>query len=225
MNLTTQRAHIGFWDAFAPWYEKWLSRTAYHHPIVHEISGMLEPGWSVLDIGAGTGVLSLPLTALGCTVEAVEPSEGMRRIFTEKLNSLRVTGVDISPERWETYRRSEGKAPDLIVACNSLHLVDGGIMAAMEKVFAQGAGNLCLVTEINLDRFVDFKEIGRLQRDYDFLYIKNFTVDSTFYFDSMDEVPDLSDLLGRNIDVVTTRNAVFERDSTDIALLWWERRT
>jgi 2-polyprenyl-3-methyl-5-hydroxy-6-metoxy-1,4-benzoquinol methylase len=104
MNLTTIHGDLSFWDIFAPWYEKWLSRGSYHQPLIKELSSIIEPGWRVLDIGAATGVLSLPLSALGCTVEAVEPSEGMRRIFNKKLTGFGVRDIDISPERWESYQ-------------------------------------------------------------------------------------------------------------------------
>jgi len=45
---------------------------------------MVEPGWKVLDIGAGNGVLSLPLCAIGCEVTALEPSWGMRSLFLRR---------------------------------------------------------------------------------------------------------------------------------------------
>lgn len=223
MNLTTLRGDVAFWDRFAPWYEKWLTRGSYHQAIVREVIQAAEQGSRVLDIGAGTGVLSLPLAALGCTVEAVEPSEGMRRIFSRKLDSLGVRSVEVVPETWEAYERTGSEPPDLVVACNSLQLVQGGLMEGMRKVFAQNAGAVCLVTEINQDLFIDFKEIHALQEHYEFLFIRKLTVDSSFVFEDMDEAMMFSDLLGKQMRVESAPEGCVQRDRTDVAIVMWER--
>ncbi|MGO9614171.1 MAG: class I SAM-dependent methyltransferase [Dissulfurispiraceae bacterium] len=224
MNLTTLRGDISFWDAFAPWYEKWLSRGSYHGVIIKELSKMLEQGWRVLDIGAATGVISIPMAALGCSVKALEPSSGMRQLFKKKLAALEDIPVEIVSERWESYRPDTSDPHDLIVACNSLHLTHGGIKRGMEKVFGQNAAFVCLVTEINLDMFIDFREIHTMQNDYDFLFIKEFTLDSSFHFEELEEVMELSMALNRQIPVETVNDAIVNRSSTDIAILLWERR-
>jgi 2-polyprenyl-3-methyl-5-hydroxy-6-metoxy-1,4-benzoquinol methylase len=223
MNLTTLRGDIAFWDRFAPWYEKWLTRGSYHQAIVREVTRAVEQGSRVLDIGAGTGVLSLPLAALGCTVVAVEPSEGMQHIFRGKLHSLGVRTVEIVPDRWETYEQTGSTPPDFIVACNSLHLTQGGLMEGMKKVFAHDAGAVCLVTEINQDLFIDFKEIHALQKHYEFLFIRKLTVDSSFFFVDMDEAMALSELLGKQRQVESAPDGIVQRDRTDVAVVLWER--
>jgi 2-polyprenyl-3-methyl-5-hydroxy-6-metoxy-1,4-benzoquinol methylase len=227
MNLTTLRGDIRFWDRFAPWYEKWLTRGLYHQAIIREVTQAVEQGARVLDIGAGTGVLSLPLAALGCTVEAVEPSEGMRSIFSGKIHSLGVRTVEIVPERWETYEQTTTEPHDFIVACNCLHLTQGGLMEGMQKVFAHEAGAVCLITEINQDLFIDFKEIHALQKDYEFLFIRKLTVDSSFVFEDMDEAMVLSDLLGKGGRVGRIESApegIVQRDRTDVAVVMWEKK-
>jgi Methyltransferase domain len=223
MNLTTLRGDIGFWDRFAPWYEKWLSRGTYHQPIIREVTHVIEPGWRVLDIGAATGVLSLPMAAMGCSVEAIEPSEGMRRFFRERISAFRVD-VEIIPDRWETYQPVSATPPDLIVACNSLHLTEGGMMQGMQKVFSIGAGCVCLVTEINQDLFIDFREIHALQDTYEFQFIRKATVDSSFCFDGMDEAMNLSELLRKRVRVTSEEGSMVQRDRTDVAVVLWERK-
>ena len=96
MNITNLRRDLQFWDEFAPWYEKWINRGNYHKPLIREITGMVETGWKVLDIGAGTGVLSLPIVSLGCTVVALEPSGGMRDILKDKLASLQIKEIEVN---------------------------------------------------------------------------------------------------------------------------------
>ena len=45
------------------------------------LTTMVSPGWRVLDMGAGSGILSLPRCTIGCEVTAMEPSIGMRSLL------------------------------------------------------------------------------------------------------------------------------------------------
>jgi SAM-dependent methyltransferase len=224
MNITTLRRDLQFWDAFAPWYEKWLTRGDYHKPLIREITNMIDPGWKVLDIGAGTGVLSLPIVSLGCTVTVLEPSGGMRDILTDKLTSLNIKNIDIYNERWEDFRSQRAKDLDLVIACNSLHLTEGGIARGMEKAFHSMSCNLCLITEINQGIFIDFKHIDSLQNTHDFLFIKTLRVDSSFHFQSPDEVSEITDVMQREMPVTREDDTLVQRDKTDVAIVWWERK-
>ena len=78
-------ATVGFWDGYARWYKLWVEHNSYHAPIIDFLRQTVEPGWRVLDIGAGSGVLSLPLSAMGCEVTAIEPSIQMRRLLFEEM--------------------------------------------------------------------------------------------------------------------------------------------
>lgn len=222
MNLTLLNRDQSFWDRFAPFYHKWANRGAYHKPILQEISNMAEPGWDVLDIGAATGVLAIPMAAFGCRVIALEPSLRMREIFRDKLASLGINNIKIVDRSWEDMQTV--KAPDLIVACNSLHLTAGGMMEGMKKAFESGAGQIVLITEVNQGIFIDFKDIDRLQNAYEFLYIRNYRVDSSFIFDSMDEVRELEALLERKLSIDWENGMPCQKDVADIALVWWEKR-
>ncbi len=224
MNLTRLRGAVEFWDAFAPWYEKWLLRGSYHTPVIREVSRMIEPGWRVLDVGAGTGVLSVPMSSLGCTVSALEPSKGMRAILDKKISSLDVRSVLTLTDCWEDFQLPREQPFDLIVACNSLHLTRGGILAGMKKVFSAGPAFVCLITEINQDIFIDFKEVNILQDAYTFLSLMTYRTDSTFHFEDMDEVGEISRFFGIPIKVELREGRPVQSDSTEVAVLWWERR-
>lgn len=221
MNLTTLRGDLSFWDRFSPWYEKWAARGEYHRPLVRELSSMVEPGWKVLDIGAATGTLSIPLYSLGCTVHSLEPSPGMCSILKEKISGLSITGIDCINERWEEFATPDRY--DLLLASNSLHLTEGGILGGMKKVFANLPAYICLITEINQQEFIDFKEIDKLQKNYNFLYIRNYRLNSSFIFQDMEEAEAVSELLERELSLTRVGDVIVEPSSTDVAVLWWER--
>lgn len=51
-------------------------------------AGSLQPGTSVLDIGAGTGRVAIPFAEFGCDVVALEPSPGMIETLRAKMGAL-----------------------------------------------------------------------------------------------------------------------------------------
>jgi ubiquinone/menaquinone biosynthesis C-methylase UbiE len=224
MNITTLRKDLRFWDAFAPWYEKWLNRGEYHKLLIREITHMIEPGWKVLDIGGGTGALALPMSSLGCTVTVLEPSEGMRDVLTDKLTSLDIKDIEIDMQRWEDFPSQRGKDFDLIIACDSLHLTDGGIAGGMKKAYDLMSKNVCLITEINQGMFIDFKHIDSLQNTYSFLFIRTLRVDSSFYFEDFHEVKEVQDILSCEMPVTMEGDRLVQRDETDVAIVWWEKK-
>lgn len=221
MNLTNLKGNRDFWDTFAPWYERWASRGQYHKPILYELSQMIEQGWKVLDIGAATGVLSIPMASLGCSVHALEPSNGMQEILKRKLSELNIK-VDTLQKRWEDYE-GEKKQFNLILACNSLHLTEGGIKGGMRRVFEFLPEYVCLITEINQSLFIDFREIDSLQKDYQFLYIRNYRCDSSFIFENQSELDSFKETFNLDIETEEVDGRLIQKDWTDIAVLWWER--
>ncbi len=225
MNITTLKpVDITFWDRFAPSYEKWLTRGNYHKVILRELRCIIEKEWSVLDIGAGTGVLSIPMAPFGCNVTALEPSSGMIDIFRHKLDVLSTSNIEIQKSKWEESSHQDPQVYDLILACNSLHLVYGGFITAMTKIFEFRPLNVCLITEINNDYFIDFKEIDSLQNEYNFLFIKTYSVDSSFCFKDMNEVNELQEITGSKIEILMNQETLVQIDKTDIAILCWERK-
>ncbi len=142
---------------------------------------MARPTWRVLDIGAGNGVLSMPLARMGCEVTALEPSSAMRHLLRQAAD--RSHGMHTDMRRWETVPCEAFRGYDLILACNSLHLTQIGFTPALAKVFATEPKRVVVVTEfvspeiripIRLRNY--YMEYGRIEQ-----------VDSSFAYHSVDE--------------------------------------
>ncbi len=79
--------------------ELWKRRTAAHEESHEEaattglVRGMLPPGGSLLDVGAGTGRASLPLAVEGWALTAVEKNPGMAQGLREEAQRL---GVEVT---------------------------------------------------------------------------------------------------------------------------------
>ncbi len=211
MNLTTLPRDLSFWDQFAPYYEQWAACSGYHQPILHDLASMVEVGWRVLDIGAATGTLAIPLASLGCRVTALEPSRGMREILLKKIRELNIAEIEVVPLRWEEYESREEL--DLIIASNSLHLFRGGLLEGARKAFRHKPAYFCLITET--EGFpIDFRAIDAIADGYQFLYIKTIETRSLCTDESALEL----------LKAYVADSSFLSGERTRLSVLWWERQ-
>lgn len=82
----------------------------------------LQPGWSVLDYGAGTGLLTLALAPRVRHVTAVDSSPGMRAVLAEKTRSAGMANIDIRPGDFQSDPPPPGPF-HLVVSAMTLHHV------------------------------------------------------------------------------------------------------
>ena len=100
-------------------------------------------GSRVLDIGAGTGTLAVPLAAHGCDIVAVEPAEAMREALDIYVRQQNVRPVTVIPKRWEEVDPDElGEPFDVVFASYSLMITD--IVPALSKMQAVCEGRVHL---------------------------------------------------------------------------------
>ena len=69
-------------------------------PALDVICGLVVPGETWLDIGAGGGRYALPLALAGAQVVAVDPSPGMLAVLKEAQAEFEVEGVSTIESRW-----------------------------------------------------------------------------------------------------------------------------
>jgi SAM-dependent methyltransferase len=83
-----------------------------------------DPSWSVLDIGSGPGILTVPLAHRVRQVTAIEPSIHMISCMKGHLDRESLTNVRIINSRWEDVSADELEAHDLVIASYSLSVED-----------------------------------------------------------------------------------------------------
>lgn len=82
----------------------------------------LVAGAHVLEVGAGTGQLTIPLAKRGAVVTALEPGERLAAVLQEHLDTADVADVSVVREPFKEYE-SPGRF-DAVVAANSFQWID-----------------------------------------------------------------------------------------------------
>lgn len=141
---------VAYWDEYAPWYRLWLEHTDYHHGLKDLLAGLARPGWRVLDIGGGSGVLAIPLMRAGCRVTIVEPSEVMRAYLRTEMAKADVEEDAIISSPWEDVPTRDVEGFDLVLASNSLHLTRIGIMGSLRRVMAARPAQVLVASELEV---------------------------------------------------------------------------
>jgi SAM-dependent methyltransferase len=66
-----------------------------------EGAGALQPGYRVLDIGAGPGNYAIPMAGKTAEVTAVEPARGMAAILERRIDAAGIGNIHIVEKTWE----------------------------------------------------------------------------------------------------------------------------
>jgi ubiquinone/menaquinone biosynthesis C-methylase UbiE len=115
------------------------------------VMSMMRPagGQKVLDIGAGTGAYTVPLSRLTSHVTVLEPSHDLREVLATSLAKAGVTNVSCIPRRWEDVSPDELDGPfDIVIAALSLTMPD--IRPALEKMDRVCSGKVYLIWPVGV---------------------------------------------------------------------------
>lgn len=115
------RAGGSRWDGRAERFAR-MTRTldAAADPFVQALSEAIQPGDSVLDVGAGAGRYCLPIASTAAHVTAVEPSSGMRDQLDQAMRARGLTNVSIVASGWED---AKVETHDVAFVANVLYFV------------------------------------------------------------------------------------------------------
>lgn len=223
-------ASVEFWDHYARWYKLWVEHTRYHQKIIEVLGKMISPGWRVLDVGAGTGVLSIPLSHWGCHVVALEPSSGMRNLLEEGILNKKTQLIRIEQRPWESVYPEEFLVFDLIIACNSLHLTPMEFEKAVEKLFQTEAKNIFLVYEMDSLCF----PVSRFYKNYGLVFKKSYEVEDSFAYHNWREVLGHHRFLHGHVLQVKEMNELKKKiifrgehfwlkNTSKVSMCWWKK--
>ncbi|MBA4417665.1 MAG: hypothetical protein C0392_07115 [Syntrophus sp. (in: bacteria)] len=224
---------VEYWDNNARWYDLWVRHNQYHEKVIKTLSDTVESGWKVLDVGGGGGVLSLPLVEMGCEVTLIEPSACMRSLlYGQTGTNANLNGsIVVDKRRWEDIPCYEYKGFDLILACNSLHLMGTNFAEVLERMFLTFPAHVFVATEVevnDLDRMAS-------SLNYRLQFSGSYEAESSFVYHSEDEtVEHWAFRMGRmpnNLEQKELRSNLIFRggyfrlpDKATVHLYWWNKK-
>jgi SAM-dependent methyltransferase len=88
----------GYWDRRARTYDSPWRNSTYTGELINRLE--LRPGYSVLDVACGTGVLAIPLAARVHRVTALDISPLMLEILQQRILKSGITNVTIINKDW-----------------------------------------------------------------------------------------------------------------------------
>jgi len=102
----------------------------------------LEESWSVLEIGPGPGVMTIPLAKKVKSITVVEPSSSMIQFLAEHIKVADLSNIEIIHSNWEAVSKKELGFYDLVLASYCLDMMD--IRSSLEKMCS------CATREVHL---------------------------------------------------------------------------
>ncbi len=121
------------WDNIAPKFSQWMDRDDYPQKILSRIK--IDPSDSVLDVGCGSGAITIPLAQNADKVTAMDISSKMLEILTEQAEKSGLNNIKTINQRVEDMRIEEVGRHDVVVASRSLNGVPN-IREELDKINA-----------------------------------------------------------------------------------------
>ena len=131
-----KRSGAGQWHSRSAARKYWERTQKKHRHRIDDIIRDLNvsPSSRILDIGAGPGIISIPLANKVSHITAVDPSPGMISVLDEKASELGISNIHSLQKYWEDVQPSKDLLLpyDIVIASLSLDMLN--IRQALEKM-------------------------------------------------------------------------------------------
>jgi ubiquinone/menaquinone biosynthesis C-methylase UbiE len=148
-RLRRRWSHELTWETYAASYDRILPELPFYREVVerHRAAMASASIESVLDVGAGTGSVTVPLAARGKHVTAVEVNRAMLRRLSAKLDPRTRCRARLVEDTAERLPHVPDGSFDGVTALLSLFAMDDPVAALDEAVRALRPGGRLVVTE------------------------------------------------------------------------------
>ncbi len=164
-----------FWDKRARRFSQSINDNDRPAQIISKLD--IDPEYTVLDIGAGPGTLTIPLAKIVKHVTVVEPSSRMLACLKENATNEGLKNITCINKKWEDVHQGEDLDEyDVVIASYSLSMMD--MKAALSKMDKVARQSVHLFTFTG-DRMWDYTELWprlydeKYQAGPDYIYLYN----------------------------------------------------
>jgi 16S rRNA G527 N7-methylase RsmG len=141
--LHTGEEAAAFWDKKSETYEKNVSQSTYTDELIKRMQ--LSPDYSVLDVGGGSGLMSVPIAQKVRRVTVLDISNGMLNLLRSKTESQGISNINLINKNWyEIDVKSEIKPHDIVLASRFLPM--GNRLRISLENLTSVANKYCYVT-------------------------------------------------------------------------------
>ncbi len=145
-----------FWDKRAQEFNR--STKEHNERTDRQVASLrLDPDYTVLDVGAGTGRLSVPIAKRVMQVTSIDQSRGMLDCLEENMAEESLSNFHCLQKRWEDVQLGVDIEPhDVVIASHSLGMFD--LQEALEKMNAAAKKYVYIFTSAGKWFFDDLEE-------------------------------------------------------------------
>ncbi len=162
-----------YWNDQSPRYNR--GHDAYRSPVVDKLEKYIDSDTTLLDIGAGTGALTIPLAKKVKKVLSIEPSAGMLDYLKNAALKENLANIEFINNTWEDAKISEQY--DMVICSHALYFMPDIKKSLQRMIDVTGKYLfLMIVAHNNNDRYGDIWKIVKgtsYKPGPDYIYIYN----------------------------------------------------
>ena len=179
---------VSHWDSRARGFNKRVMKNTERAASQVATLGLL-PQETVLDVGAGTGRLAIPMARLAKSVTALDQSIGMLQCLEENMAKEGIENIRCIHKSWEDLAEEEIEPHDVVLSSNSLGVLNlKESLAKMDSLARRAVYIFTFADRRRDDGLADFLSRGKNVRrrhsgPADYLVIYNLLADMGIYAD------------------------------------------